>query len=137
MVFSNADLDISKESLQVTFEVDTKGECPKTINGYTKITETMTYREGNAQASMHINYYSEDELEYDKERNAYVIVKRTLNYNIELDKNFPDTAFIGLGGNDTSGSGSLMETYSIEEGPVRFERDGQGAYFYPDPDTKI
>lgn len=136
LVFSNADLDVSKESLQVTFEVDTKGECPQTINGYTKITETMTYREGNAQASMAISYYSEDELEYDKERNAYVIVKRTLNYNIESDKSFPDTAFIGLGGNATSGSGSLMETYVIEEAPLRLKKIGQGGYFYPDPETR-
>ncbi len=140
LVFSNADLktptELSMEPLQLTYEVDTTGECPQTINGYTKITETMTYRDGNASASMVINYYSEDELEYDEARDAYVITKRSLTYTLSSDKNFPDTAVFGLGGNDTTGSGTLVETYDLHDAPIRFERaQGGGGYLVPDPET--
>lgn len=148
LVFSNADLKtpsvlstappvLSKQPLELTYVVDTTGECPQTINGYTKITETMTYRNGNSSASMVINYYSEDELEYDEERDTYVITKRSLSYTLSSDKSFPDTAVFGLGGNATSGSGTLVETYELSDAPVRFERgkDG-GGYLTPDPETK-
>jgi len=137
LVFSNADLEVSKEPLDISFAVDTTGECPQTITGYTKITETMTYRDGNATASMVVSHYSEDELEYDEDRDAYVITKRSLTYTLSSDKSLPDLAVIGLGGNATSGSGTLTETYERDEAPVRFERakDGSG-YLVPDPDTK-
>jgi len=148
LVFSNADLRtpielsenplvLSKEPLDLTYVVDTTGECPQTVNGYTKITEIMTYREGNASARMVVNYYSEDELQYDKNRDAYVITQRSLSYTLSLDQNFPDTAVFGLGGNATSGSGALIETYELTDAPVRFKRDkGKGGYLIPDPETK-
>jgi hypothetical protein len=148
LVFSNADIEnpnllstnpqiYSKDPVQLAYEIDTTGQCPESISGYTKITETMTYRDGNATASMVIHYFSEDELEYDEEREAYVITKRTLTYTLSSDKEFPDTAVFGLGGNDTTGSGLLVETYDLRDAPIRYQRQKKGGgVLYSDPVTE-
>ena len=107
VVFPNADL-MNKKEVKYNLKIDNSAR----YKGHTKMTSRMTAQGLQGEAT----FTSEDILKYDKDKNAYVLTERKMTYNLSCKAR-------------TAGEqahGSLTETYSLEEAPLRLILESDG-----------
>jgi hypothetical protein len=108
VIFSNADLTSKKEQVKYNLKIDNSDR----YKGYVKWTAKITTPTSSGNAV----FTSKDILTYNKDKNAYVVKERKMNYNSNTRAG---TASI-------QARGSLTENYSPQEAPVRLEVDSSG-----------
>lgn len=108
VIHSNARLDrppidsAGFSGYPVEYNIDTRGSC-KSIGNYTHVTASYPTEGG----ILNIDFMQNDSLEYSVEKNAYILVHRITDYNRT--------------GPIENCSGSLEDSYKLDEGPIKFE----------------
>lgn len=126
VIFANGDF---RATLTFPFQVDTTQKCPHVLGGYTRITEK---HQGEGMQS-EIVYQTQEEIEYDPVQKAYVVKSMTASYS--KNESMEGQMVLGMA-TRTSGSGSLRETYSEGEQPIKILEKPSETILMLQTDTK-
>jgi|GEM_PF-3386460 hypothetical protein len=133
-----SDSNLNNENLDSSdYEVDTTGECPFEISGFTKITYTFNAQGSDGPATggskFSGTYISNDVLQYDEEYDEYRLKSRTASCSYDEFTDMKDEIYHIR--SEKTGSGTTTEQYEdVSTAPLKLRIRNEDIDFILSPD---